>query len=146
MLEEEIYEKNKGEVITMKKKRSFCLLLSAVVGSLYAVYILDYFYGISNAALLNDTTSISDLSAVAATALVTPHLLLVALAVIFNWVGFFGNKRGFALTAGILYSVSAVVFLMYAMFVVIEIVFSFIGYARLKKINAYNATIAAKTE
>lgn len=141
MLESKIYEKNNGEVITMRKKRSFCLLLSAVVGSLYAVYVLNYFFDISNTAIMNETTSISDFSALAATALVTPHLILLALAVIFNWVGFIGNKRGFALTAGILYSVSAVVFLTYAMFVVIEIVFSFIGFARLKKINAYNESL-----
>ena len=126
----------------MGKKYSFCLFLSAIIGTIYAVVILKHFYNISYTAVQDGTISAFGLGSLAATALVTPHLLLLALAVIFNWLGFFGNKRGFALTAGILYSAAAVVFLIYAAFVILEIVFSFIGFARLKKINEYNAETA----
>lgn len=125
----------------MRKKRSFCLLLSAVIGTVYTIGILNYFFDIANTAIHSETFSGAELGSLTATAIVTPHLVLLSLAVIFNWVGFFGNKRGFALTAGILYSVAAVVFLMYALFEIPEIVLCFIGFARLKKINAYNESL-----
>jgi len=43
------------------------------------------------------------------------------------------KKRGFALAGAILYSVAMVLFPMYFMFVIIEVILSFIGYARTPK-------------
>ena len=71
-------------------------------------------------------------------ALVTPHIALGWIAVVLNLVAFLANSRGCALAAIILYAVSAVMFMMYALFVVPEIVLSIIGYVRLNKINAKN--------
>ncbi|WP_291583458.1 hypothetical protein [Clostridium sp. UBA6640] len=73
-----------------------------------------------------------------ATALVTPHMVLVVLATIFNWVGYFSNKRGFTLTGGILYSVGGVIFIIYIIFVIPSIILSFVGYAKLKDIIKIN--------
>lgn len=126
----------------MKRKRSLCLLLSAVVGTLYVGYLLYYFYGVANGAVQNADAAES-LGSSIAVALVTPHLLIGALGVIFNWIGWAGNKRGFALTSAILYSVAAVIFMAYAPFMIPEIVFGFVGFARLKKINEYNSGVAA---
>lgn len=67
--------------------------------------------------------------------LVTPHMACVTLAAIFNVIAAATNKRGFALTGAVLYCVGAVLFLMYALFVVPSIVLSFVGYARLGKLN-----------
>ncbi len=43
------------------------------------------------------------------------------------------SSRGFALTGAILYAVAAVLFPLYAMFVLIQMILSFIGFAILKK-------------
>ena len=95
--------------------------LGMVLTVLYAIYILSYFGDI---AMANAGTFI-------ATAIVTPHMICVAIAAIFSLIGFFGKKRWAMLTAGILMAVAAVVFLTYAMFVVVQAVLLFIAYARM---------------
>ncbi len=122
----------------MKKKRSKLLLISAIIGTLYALYIIIYF-----SSSLSSNDSAEALGAAIATALVMPHMILVVLAVIFNWVGYGTNKRGLALTGGILYSVAGVLFLMYIFFVIPSLVLSFVGYAKLKQINEYNNSLEA---
>ena len=42
-------------------------------------------------------------------------------------------KRGFALTGAILYAVSMVLFPMYFFFVIVQMILSFVGFAKLKK-------------
>ena len=122
----------------MKKKRSKLLLISAIIGTLYALYIIIYF-----SLSLNSNDAAEAVGAAIATALVMPHMILVVLAVIFNWVGYGTNKRGLALTGGILYSVAGVVFLMYIFFVIPSLVLSFVGFAKLKQINEYNNSLEA---
>lgn len=62
-----------------------------------------------------------------------PHLIFTVLAVLFNALGLFLRKRGFALTGGILYTVALVLFPVYFMFVIVQAVLSYIGYAKLPK-------------
>lgn len=111
-------------------KRSKALLISAIIASIYVIYLIAHFGG----AITGTTDTAEQIGATLATALVTPHMILVLLAVIFNWVSYFTNKRGLALTAGILYSVGGVVFLLYIFFVIPSIILSFVGYANLKTI------------
>jgi len=61
-----------------------------------------------------------------------PHMICAVLAAIFNMLGWSMNSRGFALTGAILYAVAAVMFPLYAMFVLVQMVLSFVGFARLK--------------
>lgn len=121
----------------MKKKHSKTLLVSAILAIFYCSYIIGYFLG-----GITSTEGAEQLGASIATAIVMPHVILVVLATIFNWVAYFSNKRGFALTAGILFSVAGVVFLPYIFFVIPSLVLSFVGYAKLKTINEENAKIA----
>lgn len=121
----------------MKKKHSNTLLVSAILAIFYCSYIIGYFLG-----GITGTDGAEQLGASIATAIVMPHIILVVLATIFNWVAYFSNKRGFALTAGILFSVAGVVFLPYIFFVIPSLVLSFVGYSNLKKINEENAKIA----
>lgn len=122
----------------MKVKRSKLLLISAILGTLYLIYIISYFSG-------NMTGSQGDAEragAAIATALVMPHMILVLIAVIFNWVGYLGNKRWAALTGAILYAVGGALFIIYLFFVLPSMILSFVGYAKLKKINEINAANA----
>jgi len=120
----------------MKKKHSKALLVGAILGAAYSIYLILYFSG-----AIGGSEGSEQVGAVIAAALVTPHMILVVLAAIFNWVAYFTNIRGLALTAGILYSVGGVLFLIYIFFVVPSLVLSFVGYANLKKINATNANV-----
>ncbi len=112
----------------MKKLNKF-LLVSLILGVLYLIYLIAYFSG-----AVGSTSGSEQAKAAIATALVTPHMIVVVLAVIFNALGLFMNKRGFALVGAILYAVAMVVFIPYFMFVVIQMILSFIGYAKMKPI------------
>lgn len=121
-----------------KKKRSVCLLISAILGVLYAIYLVSYFTGAAGSA--GDTTTTVGVGLAAA--LVMPHMVSTALAAIFNILGWVMNHRGFALTGAILYTVALALFPMYFMFVIVQAVLSYVGFARLKKIIAANAAPA----
>ena len=116
----------------MKKKRSILLLISALLGIAYGVYIVSYFIG-SNTAT-NDTAEAIGVGI--ATALVMPHMVCAVLAAIMNSWGWALSRRGFSLTGGILYAVAAALFPMYAMFVLVQMVLSFVGLEILKTLNA----------
>ncbi|RGD64486.1 hypothetical protein DXA98_10565 [Lachnospiraceae bacterium OF09-6] len=108
---------------------SKCLLISFIIGVLYILYSISYWSGTAGSGA--DTAE--QIGSGIATALVMPHLICTALAVLFNGFGLFMKKRGFALTGAILYTVALVLFPMYFMFVIIEVILSFIGYAKTPK-------------
>jgi hypothetical protein len=120
-----------------KRSHSKALLVGAVLGSLYAIYVVYYFF--SNTA--SQTDAAAAIGAGIATALVMPHMFLTILAVIFNWIGWGLGLRWSALVAGILYAVAAVAFILYAPFVLLQMVLAFVGFANLKKLNARPQTV-----
>lgn len=124
----------------MFKGRSKVMFVSALLGTLYAFYLISYFFG-----AVDSTDGAEQLGSAIAAAVVLPHLTLLVLAVIFNWVGFFMNKGWAAITCGILYSVSGVVFLLYIFFEIPMIVLSFVGIGKIKKINTNNAEVVTQT-
>lgn len=111
-------------------KKSKCLIISAILGIIYSIYLLSYF-----GSVLTNGQGAEAVGGAIATAMVTPHMICVVLAAIFNLVGALMNKAGFALTAGILYSVAGVLFLPYIFFVIPMIVLSFVGFSSVKKIK-----------
>ena len=84
---------------------------------------------------MSDTSGSSAEAAGAAIAsiLVMPHLVCTLIAVVFNALGFFLNKHGFALVAGILYAVAMVLFPTYFFFVIVQMILCFVAYALMKK-------------
>ena len=113
----------------MKQKLSKCLLISFILGVAYLIYSIFYWTG----AVSGSASTAEQVGAGLATAIVMPHLIFNALAVIFNALGLFMRKRGFALTGAILYTVALVLFPVYFMFVIIEMILSYIGFAKMKK-------------
>lgn len=113
----------------VKKKLSICLLISFIIGGLYIVYSIFYWTGAAS----SGSDAYEQIGAGIATALVMPHLIVTFLAVLFNALGLFMKKRGYALVGAILYSVALVLFPVYFMFVIIEVILSFIGFARTPK-------------
>lgn len=114
--------------IESTSKRSIFLLISLLLSSAYLIYIVLYFFGI-----VGNSSGAEQVGAGLATLLVLPHMLVLLIAVIMNAIGWITNSRPFSLTAGILYSVSAILFIMYAPFLVIQIILSFVGFAKLPK-------------
>ncbi len=114
----------------MFNKRSKVMFTSAILGSLYLIYIVYYFFN-----EVGTTQGAEQMGAALATTVVLPHIVLLALAVIMNWVGFFMNVKWGAISAGVLYSVSGVIFLLYIIFVIPMIILSFVGVSKIGKIK-----------
>ena len=126
----------------MKTKKSKCLLISWILGVLYVLYLIGYIVN-TNASM---TETAEAIGAGIATVIIMPHLICTVLAVIFNVLGWAMNKRGFALTGAILYTVALVLMPLYFMFVIIQMILSYVGFAKLKTIMAANADQMANTQ
>lgn len=111
-------------------KKSKLLLISWILGALYFIYIVAYTSG-----AISGTDGAEQAGAALAVTLMFPHIVCVGLATLFNILGWSMNKKGFALTGGILYAVFMVLFPIYFMFVLVQTILSFVGYAKMKKIK-----------
>lgn len=122
-LKEKQSKKESADNLSFPKneKRSILALISFILGLAYILFLLSYF------------SSAQNLAEGFAAALVTPHMVAVGVAVIFNGLGFFLRNRNFMLVAGILYTIAIVLFPMYFIFVIIQAVLSFIAFARMGK-------------
>lgn len=114
----------------MFKGRSKALFVGAVLATIYTIYLVVYF---GNS--MNSSDSAEAIGGALATALVTPHMILMGLGAIFAWVGFGIKKAWGALVGAILYSVAALIFIIYAVFCIPMIVFGFVGFANQRKLN-----------
>ena len=113
----------------MKKKGKVLLLIALIIGVFYCIYSVSYWSGVGSKA----TTDSEAIGAGIASMLVLPHLVMTALAVIFNALAFFMYNRPFALVAAILYTIALVLFPAYFMFVVVEMILCYIAFAKMKK-------------
>lgn len=117
----------------MFNNRSKTLFIGTLLAIAYTIYVIGYFG--STAA---NSSGGSDAAAVGtglAVLLVLPHMTFLLVGTIFGIIAFFSRKAGFALTAAILWAVAAVVFILYAAFLIPSIVLGFVGYSAQKKIN-----------
>ena len=113
---------------TIKRKKSKLALVSWILSLLYLIFLISHFGG-----SVGNTTGAEQVGAGIASALVFPHMLTVGIGLIFNMLGYFLNKRGFILVGAILYSVSILLFMMYFMFVIVQMILSYITFAKMKK-------------
>lgn len=124
-------------------KKSKLLLASWIIGTLYLIYIIGYFFG----GMASSSGTSETIATGLATALVAPHIFFVFLAVLFNLIGWVTKKPWAALTGAILYCVAALAFLLYLPFLLLEIIFSFIAFAKMKKDRRIiDVTIVNKSE
>lgn len=110
-------------------KRSKLLLIAGILGIAYFIYIVVYFFG----SIVSSETGMDMVTSGLATALVTPHIVCVGIAVAFNWIGWAIKARWGAITAGVLYAVSIVFMFLYAICVLPQAVLCFIGAVRMGK-------------
>ena len=70
-----------------------------------------------------------------ATAIVMPHMIVMAIGAIFTWIGFGLMKSWGALVGAMLYCVGLVLFPLYFMFTVPLIILGFVGFAKQRKLT-----------
>ena len=110
------------------KNRSKTLIISMVLGVGYSIYLMSYFYNITMCG-----SGMDFIVGSLASAIVFPHMMSVGIGLIFNMLGYFLNNRAFVLVGAILYSVSILLFMMYFMFVIVQMILSYIAFAKMKK-------------
>ena len=114
--------------VKVREKKSKLALVSWILSLLYLIYLISYFAGSVGA-----TSGAEQVGAGLATAIVFPHMMSVGIGLIFNMLGSFLNNRAFVLVGAILYSVSILLFMMYFMFVIVQMILSYIAFAKMKK-------------
>lgn len=112
----------------VEKKKSKLALISGILSLVYLIYLISHFVG-----GVGSSTGAEQAGAALATALVFPHMLAVGIGLIFNMLGYFLNSRAFVLVGAILYSVSILLFMVYFMFVIVQMILSYIAFAKMKK-------------
>lgn len=117
--------------------RNKTLIVSSILGLIYSIYLIFYFSG----TMSGDISDAEAIGGALATMLVMPHIVMVILSTIFNILAVTLKKVGFALTSGILYSVSGLLLPIYLPFVIPMIILSFVGYVRMKRFNHANVNI-----
>ena len=115
----------------MFDRRSKASFWATLIAGAYGIYAFTYWVS-TNSSTEGDAEA---LGSAIATVLVLPHLLVTWLGIIFGLFGFLTRKTGFQLTAAILYAVAAVLFFLYALFLLPSIVLGFVGYSAQKKLN-----------
>ncbi len=114
--------------IVVENKKSKLALISWILSLLYLIYLISYFGG-----GLGSTSGTEQAGNALATALVFPHMLALGIGLIFNMLGYFLNNRAFILVGAILYSISILLFMMYFIFVIIQMILSYVAFAKMKK-------------
>lgn len=103
----------------MKNKKFKLLLISAILGSLYAAYMT---FSFANKVFIRYTQNSID-AGIEATFIMTP-MFLILLAVLFNWIAYLNIRKSFVLTGLILYFVSAFTSIGYLIFIIPSLVLS----------------------
>jgi hypothetical protein len=129
------YQQPKEDRISFFAQRDKVLMVSAIIAIVWFIIVCSSF-----ASLLNATPSGDEMDQLAheigtsiGFALQIPFLITSFLGIVFNVIGWLISKKGFALTAGILFSVSFFLSIGNAIGYVPCLVLCFIGYSRLKK-------------
>lgn len=124
MLEENVENDEAKKVV---KKKPTILLVSAIIATLWIIF---GFYAFSSAAS-GASEAAEQIGTAIAGMMIIPFLIIASLGALFNWLGWAFQKRGFAITAGVLYCVSLIGFT-YTFGLILCIILTFIGVAKLK--------------
>ena len=117
-------------------KRSVLLLIALIIGAAYLILQLNVVTNGASTVSTSDPQTAEEAGAALGTAigitLLMPHIILIALAVIFNAVGWIGKARWAALTAAILYTVGGVLGFTNFLFVIVPMVLCYVAYGKMK--------------
>jgi hypothetical protein len=118
-----------------RTRRDPFLLVSAILGLAYSIYLIVYFGGIQSASLSGASETFEDvgkqIAGVLAVRMVTPHIVAACVGAILNAAAWFMRNKWLALGAVLAYAVAAVLFFAYALIVLPMIVLALVGFVRL---------------
>lgn len=120
--------KVKRRSISYKSNRSITLIISFV----FSILFLFYFIINLGATIANQTDSTSALAAGIMSFLLLPFLILMFIGIVLHLVGLITLKKGFVLSAGILYIVSGVFNLLFIIPIAIISIFTFVAYSQIE--------------
>lgn len=117
------------------KRRDMVLLIGAALALAWLIFSYMSVAEVVNSVPTGDSAEAlgAQVGTALGLALLVPYFIVTALGVIFDWLGWLLNKRGFALTAAILFCVALPLGIGNAVGLIPSIVLGFVGYARLKK-------------
>lgn len=128
-------ERKESSIAAFFRRRDIVVLISAIICTVWLLISYTIIGDMLNANQPGDTAE--ELGAALGTAIgaamTIPFFILAFIGQVFNWVAWFTSRKGFILTAGILYCVSLLFGFSYGLGMIPCIVLAFIGYARLKK-------------
>lgn len=120
-------EKNESQKVLGREKKPTVLLVSAIIATLWIIFGIYSFADATGSA----SGAAEQIGTAIAGAMIIPFLIIAGLGLLFNWLGWALKKRGFAITAGVLYCVSLIGFT-YTFGLIPSIILTFIGVAKLK--------------
>ncbi|GHU77880.1 hypothetical protein AGMMS49992_27050 [Clostridia bacterium] len=112
-----------------RKRRSVLLLISAVLGVVYAIYITQYWIGLGST--LSSSNFAESFGSAIILAVIEPHAIAVIFAALFNISGWLFRLRWLGIIAGILYIVAALQFTANAPYVIVQPVLCFVAFAKM---------------
>lgn len=126
-----------GGVGAFLGKRSKVLLVGSVIAVLWFVIVCSSFADLMNAAPVGDEMEQAayEIGTSIGLMLQMPFLIVAFIGTVFHCLAWLLNKKGFALTAGILFCVALPLGLGNALGYIPCIVLAFVGYSKLKKLQ-----------
>ena len=115
-------------------RRSRLLLAACVIGTLSLILTVYYMISVTGNALKTDD-AIQGLGTVLAMGLATPFAVAGGIATVFAWIGYGTLRRGFVLTAAILYSIAIVLLFVWFYLVIVQMILCYVSYARMKRMG-----------
>ena len=125
---EDLYEEDETyrKPAPAKEKRNACVIISLILTIAYLAYSV-YYWRYSSQTV--NSSLAEQIGFNIAHNLVMPHLVAVIIAFIFNWVGVVLSNRWFILVCAIVYAVSMILMPAYFVFVILQTILSFVGFA-----------------
>lgn len=124
-----------GGLADFFKRRDVVVLIGAIICTAWLLISYNIIGDMLEAAPTGDTwEELGEAMGTAIGAAMTiPFFIIAFIGQVFNWVAWLTSRKGFILTAAILYCVSLVFGFSYGLGMIPCIVLGFVGYARLKK-------------
>ena len=110
-------------------KKSKLSLISLILSTLYVAYLIYYISNTGSKVSTGD--SATQVGTAIGIAIIMPHLVCTGIALLMNALGYFLNKRGFILTAAILYTIAIVFIPIYIPFVLIQTILCYVAFSKM---------------
>lgn len=111
-------------------KRPLISLITVLSATAYGIFVVANLAGAFAETTAGSTSDATAVGAAIGVGLFLPHVLLVWLGVLLNWIGYAVRMPGLTLTAAILYTVAAFLGFFYIIFMIPVIVLAFVAFAK----------------